>query len=88
MSLIPYCTNEDIDRYISMYDEQAFQDMPYWLRETVRHRELTYTSREPTELEQWETVSDAREHRILNNEKTMQDFKDKYKHGKSFNNFL
>ena len=39
--------------------------------------------REPTELEKWETVKDAREHRIMNKELTINDYLDKYERGKS-----
>ena len=44
---------------------------------------VTDTRNDPTELEQWDTVSDAREHRILNKELTLSDLQDKYKRGKS-----
>ena len=83
--LVPYRSDNDIRQLVSQYDEQSFQDMPYWLRETVKARSVTFTRRQPTELEMWETNNDAREHRIMNNEKTLEDYKDKYLHGKSFN---
>lgn len=83
--LIPYRTDEDIRQLVTYYDEQGFTDMPYLLRETIKSRSITFVRRDPTELEMWETNSDAREHRILNNEKTLEDYIDKYKRGKSFN---
>ena len=39
--------------------------------------------REPTEFERNETIADAKEHRYMHNELTMQDYKDKY-NGKQF----
>lgn len=85
--LIPYRTDEDIRQLISFYDEQAFIDMPYWLRNTIIARNIRFRRRQPTELEMWETIADAREHRILNNEKTLEDYKDKYFRGRQFNIF-
>ena len=41
-------------------------------------RRIPIPKRQPTEAEMWETVSDAQEHRIMNNERTLQDIKDKY----------
>jgi hypothetical protein len=82
--MMPVHTDQDILRYVSEYDEQSFADMPDWLCVQMQVREFIFGPREPTELEQWETVADAREHRIMNNEKTLQDYKDKYFKGKSF----
>jgi hypothetical protein len=44
---------------------------------------VTDTRNDPTELEQWDTVSDAREHRIMHKELTIKDYQDKYKRGKN-----
>jgi len=58
-------------KYISM---QATLTIEYF---------VTDTRNEPTEREQWDTISDAREHRIMHKELTIEDFQDKYKRGKS-----
>jgi hypothetical protein len=82
--MMPVHTDQDIIRFVSHYDEQAFEDMPDWLQLELQVRQFKFGPREPTDLEKWETVRDAREHRIMNNEKTLEDYKDKYKKGKSF----
>jgi hypothetical protein len=82
---VPYRTDNDVRKLVSYYDEQAFQDIPAMLRQAVISRYITFPTRQPTEQEKLETVGDARMHRILNNEKTIEDYKDKYLHGKTFN---
>jgi hypothetical protein len=74
----PYMTDEELHRELSQFDESGFDDIPNWLQQELRARQLPIPKRFPTELEQWETVSDAREHRITNNELTLKDYKDKY----------
>jgi len=83
----PYLTDEEIVCYLSEYDEQGFEALPSWLQQELQVRHITFQRREPTELEKWETIADAREHRILNNEKTIKDYMDKYKRGKPFHTF-
>jgi hypothetical protein len=82
--LAPYFTDDQIAFMLLQYDDVAFSAIPHWLQGQVISRNMEFQRRLPTELEMWETVSDAREHRITNNELTMQDYMDKYKHGKSF----
>tara|TARA_R110002124_G_scaffold71293_2_gene191134 strand:+ start:683 stop:1066 length:384 start_codon:yes stop_codon:yes gene_type:complete len=79
----PYMTDEEVNRHLSQYSESGFEDLPDWLRSEIRARSLVYEKREPSELEQWETNHDAREHRITNKELTFNDYKDKYLNGKS-----
>jgi len=79
----PYMTDEEIKRHLAAYDESGFDDLPSWLRQELKVRQLVFKKRQPTELEQWETVSDAREHRIVNKELTQEDYKDKYMKGRS-----
>tara|TARA_R110000751_G_scaffold50895_2_gene112053 strand:+ start:189 stop:611 length:423 start_codon:yes stop_codon:yes gene_type:complete len=79
----PYMSDEEVNAYLAEHGELGFDDMPSWLRLEVKARNLIYDSRQPTEMEQWETVSDAREHRIVNKELTQKDFSDKYRRGKS-----
>lgn len=83
--MMPYHSNEDILRYVSEYDEQSFADMPQWLQIQMQVREFIFGPREPSEVEQFETIADAKEHRIYNNERTIDDFKDQYLRGKHFN---
>ena len=79
----PYMTDEEVKRYLAEYSESGFDDLPNWLQTELRARQLVFEKRQPTELEQWETVSDAREHRIANKELTQEDYKDKYMRRKS-----
>ena len=79
----PYMTDEEVNRHLSQYSESGFEDIPDWLRSEIRARSLVYEKRTPSELEQWETNHDAREHRITNKELTFNDYKDKYLNGKS-----
>ena len=81
--LKPYMTDEEVNKHLSEYGELGFDDIPSWLKNEVKARNLIYEKRMPTEMEQWETVSDAREHRIMNKELTQQDYIAKYRKGKS-----
>jgi len=80
----PYMSDEEVNRHLSEYGDSGYDDLPDWLRSEVRSRNLLYEKRQPTDIEKWETVSDAREHRITNNELTLQDYKDKYLNGRNF----
>jgi hypothetical protein len=79
----PYMTNEEVVRALSEYDDMGYEQIPRWLKHELLARNFAYEKRQPTELEQWETVEDAREHRIMHKELTIKDFQDKYKRGKS-----
>jgi hypothetical protein len=83
MSLIPYRSDEELVQLVNDYDEYAFQDLPAQLKLALRSRNIMFRRREPTAQERNETIRDAKEHRHLNNELTMQDYKDKYQ-GKQF----
>jgi hypothetical protein len=83
--LIRETTDEELMLQLDYYNEQAWTDVPKSIRERIEARYILIPSRKPTEQEIWETISDAREHRITNKELTIQDYLDKYKHGKSFN---
>lgn len=74
----PYMTDKEVMRELSEFDELGFDDLPSWLKQELRARQLPIPKRFPTELEQWETVSDALEHRIVNKELTIQDYTAKY----------
>lgn len=74
----PEITNEKVIELLDGYDELAFDQLPYWLRETVKARGIVFKQHQPDQVAMWDTVDDAREHRIMNNELTIQDFIDKY----------
>jgi hypothetical protein len=78
-----YLTDEELSAYLSEYDERGYDDLPQFLQDELQYRNLLIPTRNPTELEIWETVKDAREHRIMNKELILQDYKDKYMKGKS-----
>ena len=63
---------------LAEYDDGGFDRVPRWLKNELIARKITFDRRKPTELEMWETVSDAREHRIMHKELTINDYKDKY----------
>jgi len=80
----PYMTDRELNLALSEYDEHGFEDIPQWMQQELITRNLPEFKRHPTEQEKEETISDARRHRISNNEKTIEDFKDKYLRGIPF----
>ena len=82
--LAPHFTDDQLAFELMKYDEAAFSDVPENIRTLIIARNMTFDKREPTELEMWETVEDAREHRITNKELTIKDYLDYYRNGKSF----
>jgi hypothetical protein len=75
-----------IDRlfiYLFEYGERGFDDLPQSIQQHLLYDGYMPVAREPTEWEMEEAEKDAREHRIVNKELTIQDLIDKYKHGKS-----
>lgn len=82
--LAPHFTDDQLAFELMKYDEAAFSDVPENIRTLIIARNMTFDKREPTELEKWETVEDAREHRITNKELTIKDYLDYYRNGKSF----
>lgn len=81
--LKPYMTDEEVNEHLAEFGERGFDDIPSWLRHEIKARNLIYKKRIATESEQWETVEDAREHRITNKELTIKDYLNKYKRGQS-----
>jgi hypothetical protein len=67
-------TTQQFCKLLSRYNEQGFSDMPKWIKDQFLMRVTYLKPRQPTEIEQWETVSDAREHRIMNKELTISDY--------------
>lgn len=78
-----YLSDEELSAYLSEYNERGFDDLPQFLQDELHARQLPVTTRNPTELEQWETINDAREHRIMNKELTIEDYHDNLVKGKS-----
>ena len=87
MSLIPYLTYDGLVTALDEYAELGYEDVPYELRQHIESRNIVFQRRAPTELEVWESNKDAKEHRHMNNERTLDDFKDTYQRGKHFNLF-
>ena len=80
----PYITDEEVNRELEEHGDRGFDKLPDWVKEELKARNLLFQVRQPTELEMWETVADAREHRIMNKQLTISDYQDKYIRGKSF----
>ena len=80
-----YMEDEEVREALREYDNHGFEDLPDWLQRELKARDLPHEIRMPTEFEQWETVSDAREHRIVNKELNIQDYLDHYKGKRNYN---
>jgi hypothetical protein len=69
-------------RVVSIYyRDEAFDQLPYWIRNNLKVNKVHHVARNPTGDEMLDTVKDAREHRKFNNEVSMEDYKDHYFHG-------
>ena len=71
-------TNEEVMYSLGEYDEHGFESIPEWLQHELQARELPFTTRDPTIHERRDTIQDAKEHRLGNNERIIEDFQDKY----------
>ena len=80
-----YMEDEEVREALREYDDYGFEALPDWLQRELIARDLPHEVRMPTEFEQWETVSDAREHRIVNKELNIQDYLDHYKGKRNYN---
>ena len=60
------------------YGDIGYEDMPKWLKNELIARQLTFESRKPTIQEMLETEQDAKEHRVMNNEMNLDDYKERY----------
>ncbi len=78
----PYMTDEEVMSALEEHGNHGFDKLPNWLKQELRVRKIQWPTREPTDLEKWDTVEDAREHRILNNELIIKDYQDKYIRGR------
>ena len=81
--LKPYMSDEEVNDHLVEYSDLGFDDLPAWLKTELRIRNLPIPRREATNSEKMVTVFDAREHRILNHELTLVDYKNKYMHAQS-----
>ena len=80
----PRMTDAQVMRYLGNYGDRAYDDLPYWLKQEMKTRKQPYYCRKPTDEEMFDTIRDAREHRITNKELVVSDYIDKYKHKISF----
>ena len=81
----PYMEDEEVRRYLRDYEDLGYEDLPDWLQRELRARDLPHEVRRPTDIEKWETVSDAREHRIVSKELSIQDYIDHYTGKRNYN---
>jgi hypothetical protein len=77
-------TDDKIVQLLNKYDEHAFVDLPYHLRESIKARNIRFTNRNANELERWVAEDDALEHRVTNNELNFNDYRNKYLKGKNY----
>ena len=83
----PDMTDKQLIRHINRLGEIGFKDLPKWLRTQIKIRNLMFKRRSPTEIEMWDTVSDAREHRVVNKQLTVQDYLNHYRGKESYATF-
>lgn len=75
----PPMSDRAVVNALNKHNELGFDDLPGWLKKKLQIGNINIPPRRPTDMEKWETVSDAREHRITNKELTIRDYQDKYK---------
>ena len=80
-----YMEDEEVREALREYDNHGFENLPDWLQCELIARNLPHERRMPTEFEQWETVSDATEHRIVNKELTVKDYLNHYTGKRDYN---
>lgn len=72
-------SDAQIDEQAYLYGHLGYEDIPQWLQgELSTLTTLQHNTRPASDLEQWDTVADATEHRITNNEKSTTDILNKY----------
>ena len=81
----PYMEDEEVREALRDYEDLGFEDLPDWLQRELGARDLPHESRRPDDIEKWDTVSDAREHRIVNKELSIQDYIDHYTGKRDYN---
>jgi len=82
----PYMTNEEVNVALTEFGDVGYDDLPSWLKHELIARGLQFPKREPTDLERWETIMDATEHRIMNKELAIEDYINHYTGKRNYNN--
>lgn len=82
MSMSYMITNEKFIEILNEYDELPFYNLPKWMRDQLRVRNIDFERRNPTHWEMKETEYDALEHRMHRNEMTAKDLIKVYQHKK------
>lgn len=82
---ITYSSFDSVYQHLMDNDENSFEDLDRDVQKYLIVNNIMWPAREPTEQEMEETIADAKEHRLTNNERLISDFQDKYKTGKTFN---
>ena len=75
--------NKLMDSILHQYGDVGFDSLPKRIKQALMYNGWRPVARKPTELEQWETVVDAFEHRVMNDELTVKDYLNKYTKGRN-----
>ena len=79
----PYMTDVEVSNALERYEDMGYDKLPAWLKREMDARQLPIHKRHPDDVDKIIAEPDAREHRIMNKELTIQDYVNKYKHGQS-----
>lgn len=69
-----YISNVELADALADYSNHGFDDLPDWIRYELRTRQLTFDTRRPESYERSVTNADLLEHKITNNELTINDY--------------
>ena len=78
-----YMNDDEVREALRRFDDCAYCDLPNWLISEMQARNLSFPTRAPHDTEMLETVNDAFEHRVLNNELTITDYLNHYRNERS-----
>jgi hypothetical protein len=79
----PYMTDVEVSNALERYEDMGYDRLPAWLKREMDARQLPIHKRHPDDVDKIIAEPDAREHRIMNKELTIQDYVNKYKRGQS-----
>jgi len=79
----PYMTDVEVSNALERYEDMGYDKLPAWLKREMDARQLPIHKRHPDDVDKIIAEPDAREHRIMNKELTIQDYVNKYKRGQS-----
>ena len=79
----PYMTDVEVSNALERYEDMGYDKLPAWLKREMDSRQLPIHKRHPDDVDKIIAEPDAREHRIMNKELTIQDYVNKYKRGQS-----